>query len=59
MKLHTRSDALHSLQSNAEMLMSYHDLDPDSAMADDVTLISQDFQDISHQEDSQDVMPAV
>ena len=38
--------------------MSYRDLDPDSAMADDVTLISQDSQDISHQEDSQDVMPA-
>ena len=58
----TRSDVLHSLQSNAEMLMSDRDLDPDCTMADDVTLISQDSQDISHQEDSQedsqDVMPA-
>ena len=59
----TRSDFLHSLQSNAEMLMSDCDLDPDCIMADDVMLISQDSQDISHQEnsqeDSQDVMPAV
>ena len=42
--------------------MSDRDLDPDCTMADDVTLISQDSQDISHQEDSQedsqDVMPA-
>ena len=58
MKLRTRSDVVHSLQSNAEMLMGYRDLDPDSAMADDATLISQGSQDISHQEDSQDVMPA-
>ena len=43
MKLRTRFDVLHSLQSNAEMLMSYHDLDPDSAMAEDVTLINQDY----------------
>ena len=46
----TKSDVLHSLQSTAEMLMSDHDLDPDCTMADDVTLISQDSQGISHQE---------
>ena len=32
----TRSDVLHVLQSNTEMLMSDRDLDPDCTMADDV-----------------------
>lgn len=54
----TRSDVLHSLQSNTEMLMSDRDLDPDCTMADDVVLTSQDSQDTSYQEDSQDDMPA-
>ena len=55
----TRSDVLHILQSNTEMLMSDSDLDPDCTMADDVVLISQESQKTSHQEDSQgDDMPA-
>ena len=53
----TRSDVLHVLQSNTEILMSDRDLDPDCTMADDVVLISQESQETSHQENLQDDMP--
>ena len=53
----TRSNVLHALQSNTEMLMSDRDLDPDCTMADDVVLIRQESQETSHQENSQDDMP--
>ena len=49
----TRSDVLHILQSNTELLMS----NPDCTMADDVVLVSEESQEAPHQEDSQDDMP--
>ena len=47
----TRSDVLHILQSNTELLMSDSDLDLDCTMADDVMLVSQESQETPHQED--------
>lgn len=55
----TRSDVIHILQSNTELLMSNSDLDPDCTMDDDVVLVSEESQEAPHQEDSQDDdMPA-
>ena len=54
----TRSDVIHILQSNTELLMSNSDLNPDCTMADDVVLVSEESQESPNQENSQDDMPA-
>ena len=45
----TRSDALHILQSNTELLTSNSDVDPDCTMADDVMLVSEESKETPHQ----------